>query len=94
MTIGIVEIAFLTAAITGVAAVTIASTFSRASSAASAGTRSILPSAQRSSSARFLPSIQPCSFMPARNASSSLACDLGDPPVSQPTRRSFSCANA
>ena len=38
------------------------------SSAASAGSRPMSPCAQRSSSTRFLPSTQPCSFMPARRS--------------------------
>ena len=73
------------------AAVTITSGFDRTRSAASEGTRSILPSAQRNSSATLRPSTQPYSARPVRNASRARLCVFDEPPNRPPMRRNLSC---
>ena len=77
-TMGIVAVAALAANATGlppVAAMT--ATCRRTNSAASAGSRSYCPSAQRCSIARFWPSIKPASLKPWRNAATRWAYGSG-----------------
>ena len=69
MTIGIVEVASLTARVTVGPAETMTSTLRRTSSAAISLRRSSFPSAERHSMIMFLPSTYPSSRRPWRNAS-------------------------
>src|SRR5450432_3335374 len=94
MTIGMVAVASLAMRTAVVPLVRMRSTLSRTSSAAIAGSRSILPSAYRYSMLMFWPSIQPSSRSLFRNASSR-SC-TGATPCKYPMRASFpeGCASA
>ena len=92
-TMGMMEVAAFAASVPGVALVTITSTFSATSSAASAGMRSLRLSACRYSMTRFLPSTQPSAASRLRKAVSRIGkASLG---WSRPMRRTGCvCARA
>jgi hypothetical protein len=86
MTMGIVVVACWAARAAGVVEAKITSTLRRTSSAASSGSRSYFPSADRTSMARFWPSTQPRSRSPCRNAAKRGVSRAGD---RYPTRGTF-----
>ena len=96
MTMGIVEVASLAARVAAGPAVTMMSTLRRTSSAASAGRRSSLPSADRLSMTMFFPSTYPSSRRPWRNASVRAVLAEGEPGLRRPIRGIFvgCCASA
>src|SRR5215207_5615964 len=93
-TTGIAVVACLAASVPGVPWVTMTSTFSRTSSAASAGSWSYFSSAQRTSMAMFLPSTYPRSRRPERNASIRLPNLEAEVDPRNPIRTVCCCARA
>src|SRR4029453_15547984 len=76
----------LTATTAGVFVANSTATGSRTRSAASSGSRSTLPRAQRYSMAMFWPSTQPCSRNPSRNAWANTASVWAEPEARNPIR--------
>ena len=89
MTIGIVEVAPLAGPVAVGPLVTMASTLSRTSSAASAGSRSSFPSACRRSMTIFFPSTYPSSRRPCWNASMRGAITAAEEVMRKPIRGIF-----
>ena len=90
ITIGISRVACFAATAVGVNQVTMTSTLRRTSSAASSGSRSICPSADRNSNRMFCPSIYPRSRSPCRNSRQN-SSGLILPITSAPMVGTFGC---
>src|SRR6266700_5067307 len=85
VTIGIVPVTFLTTWVVVAPAITMTSTLSRTSSAATSGRRLRRSTVDRSSKVMFLPSIQPSSRRPWRSASKN-GGDSAEPSAKSATR--------
>src|SRR5258708_23403787 len=95
-TIGMTDVACFVASTIGFAYVTMTSTFSRTNSAANSAARSLLPSAQRYSTVRLRPSIQPSSRSLCKKAVTQgpWAADVPEPKNPMIRRFPISCARA